>query len=327
MKKRLLFGFALAGVCLYYACRGLSIREMATSFSLANPRWILLAVGIYTIGFFLRALRWTILLEPIKMIPASQLFAPLAIGFFANNILPFRMGEFVRAHVTGRKFRISRTTSLGTVLLERICDTLSFLTTFAVVAIFFPFPASVEKGAAALGTSCALVIAVLIIIMRHQERFHVIVDRLPMKPAWRLKIHEAVSHFAHGVSGMRQLRHVFRALALSLVIWTIEGTMLYLMARAFQVPLHYPQSFFLLFFLGLSVTLPQAPGYVGTMELFGVTALALLGIPKQQGLPLILAIHGTQFIYICLFGAWAMWHEGLSVQSLMAKRDPATDPE
>ena len=72
--------------------------------------------------------------------------------------------------------------------------------------------------------------------------------------------------------------------------------------------------------MGLSVTLPQAPGYVGTMELFGVTALLWLGIPREQGLPIILTIHATQFLFILLLGCWALWHEGLSVAGLMATK-------
>ena len=80
--------------------------------------------------------------------------------------------------------------------------------------------------------------------------------------------------------------------------------------------MEYGQAFFLLFALGLSVTLPQAPGYVGTFELFGVTALTFLGIPKDQGLAVILAVHGTQFIFITLLGSLALWKEGLTFRSL-----------
>src|ERR1035441_6562237 len=88
------------------------------------------------------------------------------------------------------------------------------------------------------------------------------------------------------------------------------------MAGAFAVDVKYAGAFFLLFAIGLSVTLPQAPGYVGTFELFGVTALALLGIPKNQALPVILAIHGTQFTMIALMGTIGLWREGLSFHSL-----------
>src|SRR5262249_15425762 len=151
-----------------------------------------------------------------------------------NNVLPLRMGEFVRAHVTGNKFSISRTASLGTILLERLCDTLAFLSTFVAVALFFPFPRNVEKGAAALGITCAMVIISLIVILRHEERFYAIVHRLPIRPHWQGKIKDLVKNFAHGVSGMKRLEHVIGAMALSLVIWIIEGTMLYLMAHSFS---------------------------------------------------------------------------------------------
>src|SRR4029077_8880948 len=117
-------------------------------------------------------------------------------------------------------------------------------------------------------------------------------------------------------SGITQPRYVVEAMVLSLVVWTLEGSYLFLMAHAFDIPLKYGEAFFLLFALGLSVTLPQAPGYVGTYEFFGVTALSLLGISKNQGLPVILAIHGTQFTLITVLGTLGLWREGLTFHSL-----------
>jgi len=113
-----------------------------------------------------------------------------------------------------------------------------------------------------------------------------------------------------------QPQFVIEAMAFSIVIWVTEGTFLYLISRAFVIPLTYAGAYFLLFALGLSVTLPQAPGFVGTFELFGVTALSLLGIPKSQGLPVVLAVHGIQFIFIAILGCLALWKEGLSFQNL-----------
>jgi hypothetical protein len=316
MRKQLLIGSVVAAVCLYFAFRGISTHQIILAFRGADPWWILLALGVYATGFLFRAIRWEILIQPIKTVPWPDLFAPLFIGFLANNILPFRMGEFVRAHITGRKFSISRTASLGTILIERILDTLSFLTTFLVVTLFFPFPAPVKKAACALGIGCGTIIGGLIAIIQHQAHFRRWVDQSPLAPSWKKRLSDSIANLAHGVSSMTYLGHVLAASGLSLVVWTIEGTVLYLMSRSFGVPLGYPRAFFLLFFLGLSVTLPQAPGYVGTVELFGVTALALLGIQKAQALPLILAIHAFQFIFITVFGLWALSKEGISLQKI-----------
>jgi uncharacterized membrane protein YbhN (UPF0104 family) len=173
-----------------------------------------------------------------------------------------------------------------------------------------------KKGAWFLGGSCLLVILTLLLVHHQEEILRRFLEWSPLPHGWKTKIHDLVTHFIHSTSGITQPRFVIEAMAFSLVIWVIEGTFLYLISQAFVVSLTYAGAFFLLFALGLSVTLPQAPGYVGTFELFGVTALALLGIPKSQGLPVVLAIHGLQFIFIAVLGSLGLWKEGLGLHGL-----------
>jgi hypothetical protein len=317
MKKQLVFGILISVVCLYFALKGISLSNVAHVLAQANFRWVLCALALYLVGYAIRVWRWQILMSPIKRIAYWDLAPPLVIGFFANNFLPFRMGEFVRAHISGRKFSISRTASLGTIFIERIFDTISFLTTFLCATFFYPFPAYIEKGAFVLGGGCLGAIGVLWVITTHRTLFEVWVHRLGIKHAWALKIETFIQNFAHGVSGLRHPRQNAEALGLSLCIWFIEGMFLFLMAKAFVLNVSMPGAFFLLFFLGLSVTLPQAPGYVGTMELFGVTALTILHISKDQGLPLILAVHASQFLFVFALGLWALHREGLTFSKLL----------
>ena len=309
-------GFLFAAVCLYVAFHGISFREMGGAFRQAHGGPIFLALAIYIVDFLLRAKRWAVLIEPVRPARPADLFWVMMIGFFANNVLPLRMGELVRAHACGTKFGISRTASLGTILLERLCDTLSFLTTFLVASLFFPFPPYMKKGAWLLGGSCITVIIGLFLVQHHEETFRKILEWSPLPEKWKTRIHDVTTHFLHSTSGIRNPRFVIEAMAFSLVVWVIEGTFLYLVSQAFAINLNYAGAFFLLFALGLSVTLPQAPGFVGTFELFGVTALALLGIPKNQGLPVVIAIHGLQFIFIAILGSFALWKEGLSLHNL-----------
>src|SRR5207245_6866228 len=122
-------------------------------FKLAKLVPIFLALAIYIVDFLLRSKRWSILIEPVRRTPASDLFWVMIIGFFANNVLPLRMGELVRAHISGKKLNISRTASLGTILLERLCDTLSFLTIFLVASLSSPFPHSMNNATCLLPDS------------------------------------------------------------------------------------------------------------------------------------------------------------------------------
>jgi glycosyltransferase 2 family protein len=311
MRKQFFIGFSISAVCLYFAFRGLSVREIIHAMQQADLRWVALAVIVNLCGYGVRTLRWTALMASVKPVPPGRLLRPLLIGFFGNNVLPFRMGELVRAHVAGRTIGISRTASLGTIVLERLFDSLSFLTIFLCVMFFFPFPDAIRHAATIMGIGCILLIAILAFGSRSQARIQNWTARLPLSPKWREKLQSVLANFSQGISGMTHGPSVLKTIPLSIGVWALEATMLYLITQAFNVPFTYPQAFFLLFFLGLSVALPQAPGYVGTMELFGTTALSLLGIPREQGLPIILTVHGTQFMIIMTLGVWALWKEGL----------------
>src|ERR1700690_351296 len=116
-------GAVVAVVCLYFAFRGISFRQLGLALAHARLLPIAIALALYGVDFLLRSQRWAVLIKPVRPTPASDLFWVMMIGFFANNVLPLRMGELVRAHVCGTKLKISRTASLGTILLERLCDT------------------------------------------------------------------------------------------------------------------------------------------------------------------------------------------------------------
>jgi uncharacterized protein (TIRG00374 family) len=319
MKKLvfLIVGIAISGFCLYLVFRGLALKDIGQALHQADFRWIGIASIVYGLGFVTRTLRWQGLMQSIRKIPASDLLNPMVLGFFANNILPFRMGELVRAHVTGKKFGISRTASLATIILERLFDTISFLTIFLIVTLVLPFPSAVKYAAGLMAMGCAVLCISLFLATTHQQKALGQITHLPLPQTWKDRMSYLLTNFTHGVSGLTRPSFIIKAVCFSMAVWTIEGTTLYCIAHAFPIHLTYPQAYFVLFFLGLSVTLPQAPGYIGAMEAAGVGALWLLGIPREQGLPVILAAHGFQFLFIGTLGCIALWREGISLGSLI----------
>src|SRR5579864_6265696 len=199
MRKPMWLGLLLAGVCLYFAFRGISFQQLWDALTRARPWPIFLALALYFFEYLLRSERWAVLLKPIRPIAASQLLWPMFIGYFANNVLPLRMGELIRAHLCGTKFKISRTASLGTILLERLCDTISFLTTFLVASLFYPFPTFMEKGAWLLGGACFAVIGSLLLIHQHERRFRTLLAASPIPIAWKERINYHTTHFIHSI--------------------------------------------------------------------------------------------------------------------------------
>jgi len=316
MKKHVVIGLLISAGCLYVALRGISWQDVRLAFESADPRWFGLAVLLYPTCYLARTLRWTVLMKPVQDVAARRLFNPLVLGFFGNTILPFRMGELLRAHIAGRKLGISRTAAFGTIVLERLSDATSFLVIFLIIAFLFPFPASVQRAAWGMGAGCVVFMACLALFVLYPTQAQALLARLPLPDRIREKIHHLLTNFTKGLSGLR-LGSVFcKLIPLSMGVWFLEGTTVYLVIRAFPNQVTYAGAFFVMFFMGLSSTLPQAPGYVGTMELFGTTALSILGVPREAGLPIMLAIHGMQFIMISILGLIALGSEGLTLGAL-----------
>ena len=90
------------GVSIFFMAllfRKIDFHQLATALAAVDYRFIVLAVVFTFVSYFLRAVRWRYLLIPEKLIPLSSLYPATIIGYMANNLLPARMGEFVRAYV------------------------------------------------------------------------------------------------------------------------------------------------------------------------------------------------------------------------------------
>src|SRR5512142_3389073 len=88
----------------------------------ADLRYLVPAVLLYFLGVVPRALRWFILLRPVQRVGIPRLYQVLVVGFMANDILPFRAGEVVRAFMLWEKERVAPGATIATILVERIFD-------------------------------------------------------------------------------------------------------------------------------------------------------------------------------------------------------------
>ena len=118
--------FLLAFVFLYLAFRGVKLTDLWESLKGANYWWAALLLPLNVLLNWVRAERWAYLLAPIKSpISKRNLFSGVMIGYAINNVLP-RVGEFVRPYILGKREKISISSTLATVVVERILDFMSF---------------------------------------------------------------------------------------------------------------------------------------------------------------------------------------------------------
>src|SRR5207244_7849345 len=98
------------------------------------------------LGFWIRAFRWRWLIAAPRPPSNGRLFSATMVGFMANNLLPFRLGEFVRPMVLGRREALSRTRLLATIVVERVIDMITLLAIFGVALLLHPISSDTAAG-------------------------------------------------------------------------------------------------------------------------------------------------------------------------------------
>jgi uncharacterized protein (TIRG00374 family) len=137
-KLNILISTLLLALFLYLAFRNVNLEELLSILKTTNYLYIFIGVFIgVVLGSAIRALRWGVLMEPIKKdISFKNLFATTVIGYMLNNLFP-RSGELVRPYLLGKHENVSRASAFATIIVERIIDTVMFLLMFGVALLYF----------------------------------------------------------------------------------------------------------------------------------------------------------------------------------------------
>jgi uncharacterized protein (TIRG00374 family) len=127
--------FIIAALFLFLAFMNVDAGKVIQYTLTAIPGYIILFICIFLLSHFLRALRWKYILSSVKQdVSVKNLFGALMIGYGVNCVVP-RLGEVTRAVLVGKWEGLSRSSMFGTVILERVIDTIFFV--IALIISFF----------------------------------------------------------------------------------------------------------------------------------------------------------------------------------------------
>jgi glycosyltransferase 2 family protein len=282
---RLVTGLAISVVFLAITVSRVDLAETARALSNAAPAGSLLAIVLVLVELTIRAERWRILLHPSAQVPLRAAFAYLTIGYFANAVLPARLGDPARAYLAGRSFGISSLATLGTIVVERVSDALTILLVVLLAGIVVA-PGSQLAGSAAVLTAAAVVGAALAIVAGIVVLRLRILDR-----GLGRRLRGVVARVGEGAAVLRRPQGAALILGLTIAPFGVAVCTFGAVSGALGLPLDPVQWAFVLGVLALSTAIPAAPGSLGTYEFAGVTALGILGIGSSQALAATVLIH------------------------------------
>lgn len=322
MKKRwrLLLGLAISAFFLYFALKGLDLREVRYWLTQADYYWLIPSIMIYFVAVWGRTWRWHYMLRPIKVISLRRLFPIVCIGYMGNNIFPVRAGEILRAYVLKRTEAVSMSSSLASIVVERVFDGLVMLMFVFIALPFVHIPRNLQVfvvTASVLFFAALVAFFVLALKPDLTMRLYGATLRRIIPERFRRPLDGFLERFLAGLRFLGSGRDVLMVFATSVFIWLAETLKYWFVMHAFMAEGGgFPVPFFVLMMMNgivnLATTIPSAPGYVGTFDTPGIAVLTAYGVERSLAFGYTIVLHAALWFPITILGAWFFRREQLA---------------
>ena len=307
MRRSLLrggLGIAISVLSLYLVLRQVDLAAVGRVLGSAAPGWVAGVTACIAIDVLCRTVRWQGLLAPIQRVRFLPVLGYLLVGYLANNVLPARLGELVRSHYLGDRENMSRATTLGTIVVERVVDT-AVLVAIASAAILLLHVRGVVASAVlvGLGITGLLIVGLAAALVAHRlpyaDRAVAAVERWPtvISLAGRLR---------GGLAVAGRPRTVAVAVGWSVVAWSATVVGFAAAGHAVGVELTWGQAALLAAGVSLATAIPAGPGYLGTFELAAVQIAAVFGVGADPAVALAVLVHAVILVLTSAGGAVAL---------------------
>ena len=293
-------------IALYFAFSGLEWNLFFKSILEANYYYIVLAILLTVASYLMRSFRWKYFF-PSGKIPYTEATEVLFLGFFMNNILPARAGEFVRAHLGAKKLGAQRTLVLATIASERLVDgiTISALFLIAAAPLVHGNIARNLLWVVGLFFGAGLLILVMLLV---RQRIFAVADKISARFNYRVTgyLNSRMQVFLEGLKPIYQPARFPLILATSVLVWSLELGVYMSVSKAFGMYQGLPSCVLFLVAVNFSSLIPSAPGAIGVIEAVSTAVLVSIGIDKHTALAMVITQHIIQYLVVGIPGLLVM---------------------
>jgi uncharacterized protein (TIRG00374 family) len=294
----------LAGlVLLFYAFKNVQLDDFLSKLNLTRYGWVIGSMLLSLVAYASRAYRWQLLLRAAdQKVSTFRLTLAVFVGYLANLAFP-RLGEVVRCVVLKKTNQIPVSLSIGTVVTERIIDSL-VLFFFLTIALLLEFDLIVTYFENILSTHHipldGILHAALTLLMIFSILFFVI---LRTNKSGSQRIKKMALEVLKGILTIKSIQSKSLFLTTTTVMWFTYFLMSYMIFFALEETssLSLTAGFMLLVSGGIALALPVQGG-IGTYHAMIAMMLGLYGIENTTGLFLATLLHSSQILSVVIFG-------------------------
>ena len=306
----------------------------------ADYVYVLPSILFYFIAVWFRTARWKFLLHPLIGKPKKGIYSVVIVGYMANNLIPIRIGEVIRAYYLSLREGCSTSAAFGTVAVERATDVLALLLFLGAAGLLgasgveraFGEIASKVPGGTLVMVSAALLpfilvfSLVLLISFSSKQNVNDFISRILIfvGHTYREPILAIIDRLLEGLTVINSFTDLIKVLAWSIPVWVAEAGMYYLIAMGFDLGSIFATeleflSAILLFTAAanLAGVFPSTAGGWGPFDFFGAASLVALGVQNEIAAGYALTVHVVLWVPTTLLGALLLVWDGASLPGLL----------
>lgn len=298
--------------------------ELAAALANVQPSLLVLALAVYAGALWVRGLRWQLVVRPHVRITSFEAFSLLVIGYAANNVLPVRAGEFVRAGLLQARHGTPWTTGLGAIAVERVLDGV-MLALFLSVTVLVAGGDGVVRALAALGTAGFLTVLVMMygLAFAGGRGTRFLTRLLGVVPAIGARLAAMAEGALEGLAVLRDARLGAGLLIATVVTWTLEAATYGLVGAAFGLGLDPLVYLGLCGAANLAIAAPSTSGGIGPFEYFASAVAVWFGAATAAATAYALVVHALILVPVVVLGAGLLWRQQMGFGSLLRARQAA----
>lgn len=306
----MVFPFVLGGVILYWMYRGFNWDELMEGFSEMNWTWMILSFPFGISAQVFRGWRWKQTLEPLGEHPTtSNCINSVLVSYAASLAIP-RIGEVSRCGILKRNDGVSFTKAIGTVLTERIIDSVvvlgitvvTFLIQLPVFLSFFrrtgtSFTGFLSRFSATgywVTAVCIVVLVAMLVVLLHKLQL-------------MSKVKDIFGKLMEGVMSVKKVKNVPLFIFLTFGIWASYFLHFYFTFFCFEYTSGLGMMAALVIFVvgSIAVVVPT-PNGAGPWHFAVKTMLMLYGVEAAKGAMFALIVHTIQTLLVIALGIYGM---------------------
>lgn len=312
---------------LWYFGKDLDWQQVRSSLRRADAWYLGTAVFVICFGYLLRAIRWKVLLQPITKSSLKELFATTTVGFAAIFLIG-RAGEIVRPMwLPMRDKRVRPSAALVTLGLERIFDLAALVCFFAVNLLWFTPPAGRETEFEYIKLIGWLMLvgvivgfAALFVYQRVSEkvieRTAKVIDKRIIPVRLQKIILSLLKQLGAALAILKDWKETASVICWTIALWFAISIPTWLVLLAFDLPISFSDSLFIMGFAVVSSVVPTPGGAAGAFHTATAASLIYLmpDIRYEDAAAVSIAMHLVYFAPAIVFGLYYFAHGDISIE-------------